>query len=98
MTPHEIELAKALGACSYPPATSQKRFARDISFLAANDPARELSDRQRHYMEIMAWRYRRQLPQGLVPERKPLDLPPKIRAPRKAKPAKSESPKQEAML
>lgn len=94
MTPHEIELATALGECSYPPATSQKRFARDISFLAVNDPTRELSDRQRYYMEIMAWRYRRQLPQRLVPDSKPVDLPSKMR---KAKPTPQVT-KQETFL
>jgi hypothetical protein len=76
MTYAEIELAKALGSCSYPPGTSQKRFARDILFLAENDPDKELSDRQRHYMQLMAWRYRRQMPSRLVPERQPDDLPP----------------------
>ena len=82
MTPHEIELAQALAACTYLPGTPQKRFARD---LAAGDPNRELTERQRHYMEILAWRMRRQMPKHLVPEREPLDLPPKRREPKKRK-------------
>jgi hypothetical protein len=81
VTPHEITLAKALGSCSYMPGSSQKRFAKDISFLAEHSPERELSLRQRHYMELMAWRYRRQLPESLVPKAKPPDLPKKIRTP-----------------
>ena len=83
MTKHEIELAKALGACSYPPGTSQKRFALDILFLAEHSPDRELSDRQRHYMQLLAWRYRRQMPSRLVPESKPADLPPRPKKERK---------------
>ncbi len=83
MTADEIELVKALGACSYPPGTSQKRFARDILFLAEHSPDRELSDRQRHYMQLMAWRYRRQMPSRLVPESKPADLPPRPKKERK---------------
>lgn len=91
MTFHEIELAKALGNCSYLPGTSQKRFARDILFLAEHSPDRELSDRQRHYMQLMAWRYRRQMPRHLVPAAKPEDLPPRPKmSKRKAKKAESE--------
>ena len=85
MTSGEIELAKALGNCSYPPGTSQKRFALDILFLAENNPDKELSDRQRSYMQLMAWRYRRQMPSRLVPERKPADLPPKPKASKRKK-------------
>jgi hypothetical protein len=87
MTPHEIALANALGSCTYLPGTSHKRFARDMSFLAAHSPERELTLRQRHYMECMAWRYRRQMPTALVPETRPLDLP-KVVKERKAKKAK----------
>ena len=31
MRPREIEIAIALGGCSYPPATAQKRFARQMA-------------------------------------------------------------------
>ena len=98
MTPHEIELAKALGGCSFCPATSQKRFARDIAFLAVNDPAREISDRQRYYLEIMAWRFRRQLPARLVPENKPPNLPPKRKEPKKKRQQIIEAEQQQALL
>ena len=85
MTPDEIALALALGRCSYPPATANKRFAGNMAFLAKNSPGKELSERQRHYMQQMAWRYRRQLPAHLVPLNKPGDLPPKERPPSKRK-------------
>jgi hypothetical protein len=86
MTPDEIALATALGQCSYPPATANKRFARNMAFLAKNSPEKELSDRQRHYMQQMAWTYRRQIPAHLVPVSKPTEMPPKEKPPSKRKP------------
>jgi hypothetical protein len=83
VTQYEIELATYLGRLSFLPGSAQKRFARDIAFHAATMPDKEISLRQRHYMELMAWRYRRQLPSRFVPETKPLNLPPKVKLPRK---------------
>lgn len=85
MTPYEIELAHALHACTYPPGSPPKRFAREMAFLATHSPEREITLRQRHYMEINAWRYRRQMPAHLVPESKPLDLPPKRPKPKRVR-------------
>jgi hypothetical protein len=100
MTEHEITLAKALGRCSFMPGTNQKRFARDLAFVAENDPSREITERQRYYMELMAWRYRRQIPSSLVPDRKPPDLPPKRRQPkaRKETPATVQTDDQPLMI
>lgn len=81
MTPHEIELAKALGCVS---GWAGARFLDDIASLAARAPESELTARQRYYMGIMAWRYRKQLPRHLVPETKPLDLPPQRKEPKKS--------------
>ena len=73
MTPHEIELALALRHnVGMLPGSSQKRFARDIAHIAATEPASDITLRQRHYMELLAWKYRRQLPHHLVPHAKPL--------------------------
>lgn len=85
MTPFEIDLAKALGQVS---GWVGARFMDSIERIAKNAPEQDLSLRQRHYMEIMAWRYRRQLPRDLVPERKPLPMPRAAPTPRqpKAKP------------
>ena len=33
MTEHQIEIAKALGNCSFCPGTAQKRFAKNMAFL-----------------------------------------------------------------
>lgn len=83
MTPDEIALATALGACSFLPGTAAKRFCRQMAETARLSPGHEISDRQRHYMQMMAWRYRRQLPAHFVPAEKPADLPPKERPPSK---------------
>lgn len=82
MTPFEIRLAKALANCSFLPATSQKRFCRNMGEIAEHSPDKELSLRQRHYMELMAWRYRRQLPEDCIPHAKPLDLPRPVKPPK----------------
>ena len=83
MTAWEIELAQALWSCRFLPASRDKRFCRNMADLAQYSPDKELSLRQRHYMEIMAWRYRGQLPAQYVPERKPLDLPAKRPRPKR---------------
>lgn len=77
MTAYEIELAQALWSCTFLPASRDKRFCRNMADIANYSPDKELSLRQRHYMEIMAWRYRRQLPAKYVPPAKPIDLPAK---------------------
>jgi hypothetical protein len=86
MTPFEIRLATALTNCSFLPGSSQKRFCRNMGDIARLSPDKELSLRQRHYMELMAWRYRRQLPDDCVPHVKPLDLPAVVKPPKAAKP------------
>jgi len=76
MTEHEIELAKALNRCS---GWIGAYFIQNVAAQADLLPQTELSLRQRHYMEILAWRYRKQLPAHLIPEGKPLSLPPRAR-------------------
>lgn len=97
MTEYEIRLATTLGNCSFLPGSSQKRFCRNMAETARLSPEHEISLRQRHYMEIMAWRYRRQLPSDLIPASKPLDLPRKIKV-KKPKPEKPTAPEQERLL
>ena len=82
MTEYEIRLAKALANCSFLPGSSQKRFCRNMGDIARLSPEKELSLRQRHYMELMAWRYRRQLKSEFVPHSKPLDLPRAVKEPK----------------
>jgi len=71
MTPHQIEVAEALGRCSFLPGTSQKRFCRDMAHLAQHSPDTALTEAQDRYLTIMAYRYRRQMPARLVPVEKP---------------------------
>jgi len=66
MTELQIEIAKALGNCSFCPGTAQKRFARNMASLAESEPGRELTPKQAAYLYDMAHRYRRQLPRSLV--------------------------------
>jgi hypothetical protein len=77
LTPHEIALIGALASCSMLPGTSHKRFVRDLAFVAGHSPEKEISLRQRHYLELLAWKYRRQLSRSLAPDSKPLNLPAK---------------------
>lgn len=79
MTPHQRALCRALGGVTFCPGIGSKRFAREMAALAEAEPGRELTGRQAQYLEVLAWRYRRQMPAKLVPRSKPADLPPKQR-------------------
>lgn len=94
MTPFEIELAGALGRVS---GWVGARFLDSISHIAKNTPGAELSLRQRHYMEIMAWRYRRQLADHLVPHQKPLPMPRGIPPPKEPRKPKATAPDDQQM-
>jgi hypothetical protein len=63
VTPDEIRILEALVRCSFAPATSPKRFVRQMT---ARNRAKPLSDRQRAYLWAIAWSWRRQLPRPLV--------------------------------
>ena len=62
-----------LQACSLLPGSADKRFIRET---CCREPG-TLSDRQTAYIEILAWKYRRQLPPGVAPGKEPPPLPPK---------------------
>lgn len=100
MTPDEIALATALGNCSLPLYSAAKRFCRQMAETARYKPDHEISDRQRHYMQMMAWRFRRQLPARFVPKNKPADLPPKEKPERKIRTKAKATPQaqQESLL
>jgi hypothetical protein len=80
MTEYERELSAALASCTFLPGSSDKRFCRDMAATARATPDAELTPRQRHYLEILAWKFRRQLPSRFVPDRKPLGLPARAKA------------------
>lgn len=98
MTDHQRAVALALGQCSFLPASAQKRFCRDLAYVAEHSPDKELSPRQAHYMQIMAWRYRRQMPAHLVPAEKPADLPPPEPKPSRRAAKKAEAKEREPEL
>lgn len=83
MDPIERDIARALGRCTYQPASWDKRFARDIAY-ASDNPEVEATDRQRWWLHRLAVRYRRQMPARLVEAAtawlaENLDEPPKVR-------------------
>jgi len=82
---------QALAGCRFLPGHPHKRFARQVAAQLAGGGA--LTERQAAYLELLCWTYRRQLPPGLAPERKPPPVPPRIRAVRsRAAPPGSTAP------
>lgn len=79
MTPHEIELAAALNS------TGGFLGRRFIVSVAAMAHTVELTERQRYYLEMLAWTYRRQIAPHLVPDAKPPALPKKSKPEKPAK-------------
>ncbi len=74
MTPKLIECALALRKASYPAASADKRFAREISVEAAARGSRAaITEAQLDYLKRMMHRYRRQLPAALVKAAEALD-------------------------
>lgn len=76
MSPEQAEIAIALSHCGFLPASSDKRFARDMARLAVAKPDHELTEKQDRYLRLLAWRYRRQMPARLIPSEKPGELHP----------------------
>lgn len=62
MTENEKIIALALGVCRYLPASFEKRFARDLSAIAKNNPDYELSERQKEQLYNQLKSYRGQIP------------------------------------
>ena len=71
MTEEQIAIAKAFYGVTFLPASREKRFARDMIFLADNCPNTDLSPKQDRYLRLVAYRFRRQMPNHLVPAEKP---------------------------
>jgi hypothetical protein len=83
VTEYERDLCIALGGCSLPLGTRMKRFVLDMAGAARNRPEIEVTARQRYYLELMAWRLRRQLPKRFIPDQAPPPLPKVKKAARK---------------
>lgn len=75
MTPHEIEVAQALDRVS---SSTGSFFVESMMRRIRDRPDSDLSERQRQYLRVLAWRYRKQMPRRLVPSAKPEPLPPRV--------------------
>lgn len=66
MTENEKTIARALGACTFPPGIATKRFAKDMATCAAQEQPYQMSPAQRRYLLTAAVRYRRQIAAEVV--------------------------------
>ena len=66
MTDEQVAIAKALGRASLPMASGANRFVRDMAAWAEHHPKREITDKQDIYLRELAYRFRRQMPPGLL--------------------------------
>lgn len=71
MTEEQSLRAQALERCTFLPASTDKRFVRDMAARSRTAHPPALTDRQAAYLTRLAWRYRRQMPRGLVPPEAP---------------------------
>ncbi|MBV7457330.1 hypothetical protein KW843_22810 [Acidovorax sp. sif1233] len=66
MTENEKTIARALVACTFPPGSGTKRFAKDMAACATQEQPYEMTPAQRRYLLTAAVRFRRQTPAGVV--------------------------------
>ncbi len=66
MTEHEKTMARALNGCTFVPGTGTKRFARNMAFLAENNPDTELTGGQKKYLASAVVRFRRRIDPAVV--------------------------------
>jgi hypothetical protein len=59
-------IARALAGCSFLPGCWDKRFARDMAFIAEHSREKDFSERQRVHLVRLAHKYRRQLATATV--------------------------------
>jgi hypothetical protein len=61
-------LIRLLAGCSYTPGTATKRFVRNTyDRLVRDGEAFKITDSGRRFLYAVAWSYRRQLPQSIMP-------------------------------
>ena len=68
MSDLEQRAIHALACCTFVPGTATKRFARETYAWAKENPAKDLSPRQRGYLFICVYHFRRQIPPAIVNE------------------------------
>lgn len=66
MTENEKIIARALGACTFPPGSGTKRFAKDMAACAVQPQPFDMTPAQRRYLLTATERYRRQIPAEVV--------------------------------
>lgn len=66
MTKDQIDMAIALGRCTFVPGTNTKRFARQMKAIAEQAPEKDISFKQHMYLCKAVYRFRRQIPQRIV--------------------------------
>ena len=64
MTPDEVRMALALGACRFSPGTFAKRFAGQTAANAVHDQL--ITDKGAAFLRKLVWSYRRQIPAAVV--------------------------------
>jgi hypothetical protein len=77
MTPDEVRMARALGRCSFTPATFDKRFARDIA-ARAEKPEPTITEAGAACLRAKVHRYRRQIAADVVALAGPLPNPEQV--------------------
>lgn len=66
MTEAEAHIAKALGDCSFLPASWDKRFCRDMAYVGEHSREVALTEFQNANLLRLAYKYRCQLPTEIV--------------------------------
>ena len=62
MTEAEIEIAKSFDRVTFPPATWDKRFARQWCNQATSGPGYDLTEKQSEWIYRLLYKYRKQIP------------------------------------
>lgn len=73
MTGREIELATALGKCTFIPGSFDKSFARSMAHIAKQSPEFNISPRQSYCLYKIARKYRRQITAIEIPTQAEID-------------------------
>lgn len=58
----QVKKALALGKCTFPVGSGQKRFAASMKSIASMSPEKELTEKQALYLDLLFHQYRRQIP------------------------------------
>ena len=65
MTDLELDIIDELEKIEFKPRSGDKMFVRQLSSLAKNNPDVDLPEKTKGYLAVVAWRYRKHLPENL---------------------------------